>query len=120
MLLIEADAGFTSTLVLSNARNVSTSGDSEQGVEIAGERYSHIIDPATAMALATPITVTIVAKHGIDADGLSTAVSVLGLQRGMALVERRAGVAASITLNENGVVRTVKSRSWGSIDYQRE
>ena len=106
------EAGFTSTLLLSNAA-VSTSGDSEQGAEIGGKRYSHIIDPATGMALSIPITVTIVARRGIDADGLATAVSVMGLQRGMQLLEKRAGVAASITLVENGVARTVKSSAWG-------
>jgi len=82
-------------LELANAA-VSTSGDTEQHVDIAGRRYSHIIDPATSMALSSPITVTVVARHGVDADALATAVSVLGPERGMAFIEARPAVAARI------------------------
>jgi len=84
-----------SVLELANAA-VSTSGDAEQHVEIGGRRYSHIIDPATSMALSSPITVTVVARHGVDADALATAVSVLGLDRGMAFIEARPPFAARI------------------------
>ena len=64
-------------LELTNAA-VSTSGSSEQHVDIGGRRYSHIIDPASGMGLVDDITVTVIAPHGLDADGLDTAVSVLG------------------------------------------
>jgi len=74
-------------LELSNAA-VSTSGDAEQHLDADGQRYSHIIDPATGMGLTSGITVSIVAPHGIDADGISTAVSVLGFERGKEFIER--------------------------------
>jgi len=74
-------------LELSNAA-VSTSGDAEQHLDADGQRYSHIIDPATGMGLTSGITVSIVAPHGIDADGISTAVSVLGFERGKKFIER--------------------------------
>jgi FAD:protein FMN transferase len=89
------EAAFTRVLELSNAA-VSTSGDHEQHLDIDGARYSHIIDPSTAMGLSQPITVTIIARHGIDADGLATAVSVLGPERGIALIEKQAGVAGLV------------------------
>ena len=76
---------------LSNAA-VSTSGPAEQHLG----RYSHIIDPATGMGLTDSMTVTVIAPHGIDADGLATAVSVLGTGRGMALVRTRPGVSTII------------------------
>lgn len=82
-------------LELANAA-VSTSGDAEQHVEIGGRRYSHIIDPATSMALSSPITVTVVARRGVDADALATAVSVLGFERGLAFIEARPAFAARI------------------------
>jgi thiamine biosynthesis lipoprotein len=78
-------------LEVSNAA-VSTSGDAEQHLDIGGKRYSHIIDPTTGMGLTSGITVSIVAPRGIMADGLSTAVSVLGLERGARLVLRHPGV----------------------------
>jgi thiamine biosynthesis lipoprotein len=89
------EADFTSVLELHNAA-VSTSGDSEQGLDIDGKRYSHIIDPVTRMGLTSGITVTIVARSGIEADGMSTAVSVLGRKRGETLVKKHEGVRAYI------------------------
>lgn len=56
---------------------VSTSGDTEQYVEIGGVRYSHIIDPKTGLGLTTRIRVTVLARDGATADGLATALSVL-------------------------------------------
>jgi FAD:protein FMN transferase len=82
-------------LELSNSA-VSTSGDAEQHLDADGKRYSHIIDPATRMGLTTGITVTIVAHRGIDADGISTAVSVLGLERGKKFIEKQSGICFSL------------------------
>lgn len=58
---------------------VSTSGDTEQYVEIGGRRYSHIVDPRSGTALTSQIQVTVVAKTAFTADGLSTTCSVLGI-----------------------------------------
>ena len=89
------ESRFTRVLELRNAA-VSTSGDTEQFLEIGGVRYSHIIDPATGMGLTARIAVTVVAEKGIDADSLATAVSVLGLQRGLEFVEQRTQAAVMI------------------------
>jgi FAD:protein FMN transferase len=99
--LDSANAPFTRVMRLSNAA-VSTSGPSEQHLDTAGVRYSHIIDPATGMGLTRNITVTVVARRGIDADSLATAVGVLGVRRGLALIKRHTDASAMIVLNENG------------------
>jgi thiamine biosynthesis lipoprotein len=97
-------------LELTNAA-VSTSGASEQHVDIDGRRYSHIIDPSTLMGLVDDITVTVIARSGLDADGLDTAVSVLGAERGMALIESRSGVAALIIRRTSGgTIASMSSR----------
>ena len=75
---------------------VSTAGSSEQHVDIGGRRYSHIINPASGTALIEDITVTVIAPDGLDADGLDTAVSVLGAERGLALIESTPEAAALI------------------------
>jgi len=75
---------------------VSTAGGSEQHVDIGGRRYSHIIDPPSGMGLVDDITVTVVAPHGLEADGLDTAASVLGAERGLALIESHPKAAALI------------------------
>jgi thiamine biosynthesis lipoprotein len=89
------ESDFTSILELHNAA-VSTSGDAEQGLDIDGKRYSHIIDPVTRMGLTSRITVTIVAPRGIEADGMSTAVSVLGRERSAAFLKKHQGATAYI------------------------
>ena len=63
--------------VLSNCA-VSTSGDEFQFVDIDGVRYSHVIDPRTGIALRHSRTVAVIARRGIDADAIATAVSVGG------------------------------------------
>ncbi|MEO7144413.1 MAG: FAD:protein FMN transferase, partial [Bryobacteraceae bacterium] len=86
------------------------SGDAEQHVEIGGVRYSHLIDPATEMGLTRRIGVTAVARRGIDADPLATAVSVLGAERGIELVETKTRAAALIVTTDEGVTRVTESR----------
>jgi len=72
---------------------VSTSGDAEQHVDAGGRRYSHILDPVSGLGLTRSITVTVIARRGIDADSLATAASVLGAVRGRALIERHGAQA---------------------------
>ena len=59
---------------------MSTSGDTEQFVEIDGVRYSHIIDPKTGMGLTARHPVTVEAPLGITADAWATALSVARLE----------------------------------------
>jgi thiamine biosynthesis lipoprotein len=88
-------SGIPSILELTDAA-VSSSGASEQHLDVGGRRYSHVIDPATGTGLTGDITVAVVAPHGLDADGLDTAVSVLGVEKGLALIESRPETAALI------------------------
>lgn len=66
---------------------VSSSGDTEQYALIGGKRCSHIVDPRTGTALVDSIAVTVIARNGITSDGLSTAISVLGVAEGRALAK---------------------------------
>lgn len=106
----DAAAGVPAFLELTNAA-VSTAGSSEQHLDVGRRRYSHIIDPSTARGLVEDVTVTVIARNGIDADGLDTAASVLGTDRGLALIESRAGTAGVIVRRtEEGAVASVSSR----------
>lgn len=57
---------------------LATPGDTYQFVEIAGVRYSHIVDPRTGLGLTNHSLVTVIARDGMTADSLSTALSVQG------------------------------------------
>lgn len=67
----------TEIVTITNAA-VSTSGDQFQFMEIDGVRYSHIIDPRTGWPLRNAQTVSVIARSGMEADSLATALSVLG------------------------------------------
>lgn len=72
----------TKVLVLHNC-GVSTSGDTEQFVEIGGVRYSHIIDPATGLGLTNQAMATVIAKDGLTSDALDTPICLMGAERGL-------------------------------------
>ena len=80
--------------VLANCA-VSSSGDTEQFVVIEGKRYSHVVDPGTGLGLTSRLAVTVVAKNAMTSDGLATALSVLGPQKGRALLKGFEGATAS-------------------------
>ncbi|HVR84769.1 MAG TPA: FAD:protein FMN transferase [Planctomycetota bacterium] len=69
-------------LELSNC-GVSTSGDTEQFVEIGGVRYSHVIDPATGLGLTNRAMATVIAKDGLTTDALDTPICIMGAERGL-------------------------------------
>ena len=85
---------------------VSTSGDAEQHVEIGGARYSHIVNPKTGMALTGRSSVTIVAPNCTTSDGLATAASVLGPERGLELVKATAGAGLLFVKETEGGIRS--------------
>ncbi len=75
---------------------VATSGHYRRFVSIGGQRFSHILDPRTGRPVEDPASVTVVAGTALLADGLATAITVLGLERGLALAESLPDVEALI------------------------
>lgn len=100
-------------VILKNAA-LTTSGDAFQFVELGGKRYSHIVDPQTGLGLTTRMSVTVVARDCTTADSVATAVSVLGPERGLKLVEQTPGAAALIVRAEADGVRTIQSARFRS------
>jgi thiamine biosynthesis lipoprotein len=70
------DVGTGEVLSVANC-GLSISGDSVQFVDIGGERYSHIIDPRTGIALTNKRTATVIAPTGMLSDALATTGCVL-------------------------------------------
>jgi len=79
-------------------RFMATSGDYETP--------GHIKDPATGRAADSLESVTILAPTGLEADALSTAIFVLGPDRGFQLAASRKNVDALLALKDGRVLRT--------------
>ena len=75
---------------------VSTSGDYERFFVEDGTRFHHIIDPTDGDSAREMRSVTILGDEGVFTDALSTAVFVLGLDAGLALINRLPGVDAVV------------------------
>jgi thiamine biosynthesis lipoprotein len=89
---------------------VATSGDLYQYVQLDGVRYSHILNPFTGLGLTDQSLVTILARTGLEADWLSTSVSVLGPEKGLALADRTRGAAAAFVRRGPGHLQPWRSR----------
>ena len=75
---------------------VSTSGDYERYFELDGVRYHHIISPASGRPATGVRSVTVVGQDSTTMDALSTSVFVMGVQKGLSLVESLTDVEAVI------------------------
>ncbi|HWB20273.1 MAG TPA: FAD:protein FMN transferase [Phycisphaerales bacterium] len=81
------------TLLLRNAA-ISTSGDTEQFIDIGGVRYSHIVDPHTGLGATHTVPVTVIANSGEYADALATACSMMPSAESERMLSRFDDVAA--------------------------
>lgn len=80
---------------------VVSSGDYERGFIRNGRHYHHVLDPRTGYPTTGVNGVTLVADRQEDVNGLSSAVMVLGPEKGRALIEATPGVAG-IVFNADG------------------
>lgn len=85
--------------------SVSTSGDYERFFVKDGVRYHHILDPKTGRPSRGMRAATVVAKDATLADALSTALMVMGPEKGLALIETLPGVEA-LVIDDQGRVST--------------
>jgi thiamine biosynthesis lipoprotein len=76
--------------------SISTSGDYERYFDEGGVRFHHLIDPATGQSPRSLQSVTILAEDGLTTEALSKSVFVLGLDKGMRLIESQTDVDAVV------------------------
>ena len=75
----------------------ATSGDYRNFFEIDGVRYSHVIDPRSGYPVSNGVvSVSVIADNCTLADGLATAIMVMGAASGIRLVDRLPNVEAFI------------------------
>ena len=86
-----------------NGLSIATSGDYENYFEKDGVRYHHILDPKTGYPSKGLQSVTIIHKHNSFADGLATAVFVMGKNKGIELIEELNDTEAMIIDDKGNV-----------------
>jgi thiamine biosynthesis lipoprotein len=98
----EMGRAFHTTVELSSG-SLATSGDYRNYREVNGNRVSHIIDPRTGRPISHGLaSVSVIDELCVRADGLSTALLVLGPDDGYALAERQGIPALFLIRDGNG------------------
>jgi len=101
-------------VVVLKDRAMATSGDYRRFYQIGDRVYSHIIDPATGYPLQNGVvSASVIAGNCTLADGLATALMVMGPQAGVALLDRLPDVQGLIVVRGgDGDLENFPSTGW--------
>ncbi|MCP2040974.1 thiamine biosynthesis lipoprotein [Neisseria sp. HSC-16F19] len=99
-----AQQGSSQIVITLQQQALATSGDYRNfRTDEAGQRVSHIIDPASGMPIRHRLaSVSVVADTATTADGLATALFVLGEDKALALAEQHGWAVFVIVHNGDG------------------
>lgn len=94
--------------------SLCTSGDYRNYFVIDGKKYSHELNPKTGYPKEDSLlSVSIVSKTALFADGLATTVMVMGLEKGFKLVDSLPDVEGYfIYADKNGKFMTTKTKNF--------
>lgn len=84
---------------------ISTSGDYERFFMVDGKRYHHLLDPKTGHPVDTFQGVSIITNESVFADAFSTAVFILGKEKGLKMLKEK-GMEAVIIENNGEITAT--------------
>jgi thiamine biosynthesis lipoprotein len=100
---VESPLGGLHKVVELTNQSIATSGDYRSFFVAEGRKYSHVLDPQTARPVEhPPASVSVIHESCMTADGLATAMMVLGPQKGLE-VARQCGVDVMfLDLDNNG------------------
>ncbi|WP_073585919.1 FAD:protein FMN transferase [Vibrio quintilis] len=89
---------------------LATSGDYRNYFEKNGVRYSHIIDPSTGKPITNKVvSVTVIDKSAMTADGLATGLMVLGDEEGLRIAEKYEIPVLMVVKTEHGFTEVTSS-----------
>ena len=92
---------------------LATSGTYRHFFDKNGKRYSHILDPRTGYPVRhNVVSVSVIADDCTIADGLATALLVMGVEDGLTLVNALENVEAMFILDNNNGFDITYSRSF--------
>jgi thiamine biosynthesis lipoprotein len=95
--------GVIAKLALTSWDTMESSGDYQRFIMKDGIRYSHILDPRTGRQPNEVTSVTMVMNSSRDADVLSTALFIVGVEKGLTILEQFPG-AEAIWVTADGTV----------------
>ncbi len=98
--------GLAAKVALTEWDSLETSGDYQRFFIKDNVRYAHIIDPRTGSQPGQVISVTVISKAERDADVLSTALFVLGVEKGQQLLRQFPDTEAIFITNDGQKVIT--------------
>ena len=88
-------------------KTVVTSGVYERFFEKDGKRYHHLFDPSHGYPARTGLlSVTLITDISMDADALSTAVFVLGYEKGISLLNTLDNTEAIFIFEDKSIITT--------------
>lgn len=92
-------------IIIPKDNAVATSGDYRNYFEYEGQRFSHIINPETGKPISHKlVSVTVIHPSSMTADGLSTAMMVMGEEKALAFAKANDIAAYIIAKTDNGFV----------------
>lgn len=83
---------------------ISTSGDYERYFIMEGQRFHHLLVPATGYPAKTCQSATVIADKGVMTDGFDNALFILGPEKGLELAKKM-GLDAMI-IDDRGAIHT--------------
>ena len=94
---------------------IATSGDYRSYFDHGEQRVSHTLDPRTGYPIANGVaSCTVVATTCMAADALSTSLTVMGVEAGVAFADPR-GIAARYLVRDKGGLREHMSGAWRAL-----
>lgn len=111
----DADANSGQTIVALHGLAIATSGDYRRYFQYGPQRAAHTLDPRSGYPVANGVaSVTVLAPTCMAADALSTALTVMGPDQGLAFADARGIAARFLVRSAAGLVETISS-DWRSL-----